>query len=138
MYLYEAKCQEQPPGEPSPRHQPLLNVPLQICGFVLVLYLYLYLYLYSYLYLYLYFVFVFLLQLHICMREPSPMYQPLLFAKFPFYIKPFQFSILVFQFREKIQPTYKGFWANSNRPVSTFSTFINCHPPGCLQSSPMK
>ena len=36
MYLYEAKCQEQPPGEPSPRHQPLLNVPLQICGFVLV------------------------------------------------------------------------------------------------------
>ena len=122
MYLYEAKCQEQPPGEPSPRHQPLLNVPLQICGFVLVLY----------------FVFVFVLQLHICMREPSPMYQPLLFAKFPFYIKPFQFSILVFQFREKIQPTYKGFWANSNRPVSTFSTFINCHPPGCLQSSPMK
>ena len=124
MYLYEAKCQEQPPGEPSPRHQPLLNVPLQICGFVLVLYFV--------------FVFVFLLQLHICMREPSPMYQPLLFAKFPFYIKPFQFSILVFQFREKIQPTYKGFWANSNRPVSTFSTFINCHPPGCLQSSPMK
>ena len=88
MYLYEAKCQEQPPGEPSPRHQPLLNVPLQICGFVLVLYFV--------------FVFVFLLQLHICMREPSPMYQPLLFAKFPFYIKPFQSFILLFQFREKI------------------------------------
>ena len=50
MYLYEAKCQEQPPGEPSPRHQPLLNVPLQICGFVLVLYFV--------------FVFVFVLQLH--------------------------------------------------------------------------
>ena len=97
MYLYEAKCQEQPPGEPFPRHQPLLNVPLQICGFVPVLYFVFV------------FVFVFLLQLHICMREPSPMYQPLLFAKFPFYTKPFQSFILLFQFREKISQTYKGF-----------------------------